>query len=335
MKPPVFNTEDQLPLFKQIVRYISMEIEKGVYDKGFRLLSINDFSEKYNVARDTVERAYKELKKEGYITSSMGKGYFVIGGKEDKLKVLLIFNKLSSYKKIVYYSLLETLGDQARVDLQIHHYDPALLKEIVENNLGKYHYYVIMPHFFQPADEETFQQTLNKIPAGELVLLDKNLSGFTENIAVFQDFRNDTADALESEKKSMDKYLHFTVVFPENINHPPEIIEGIKTFCKRNNKTFQQVEYVDEIALEAGTVYIVISEDDLALLIKKLRKSPFEMGKDLGVISFNETVLKELLDITVITTDFEMMGQKAAQLMLNREFLHVRNPFKMIKRSSL
>jgi len=62
---------------------------------------------------------------------------------------LLVFNKLSSYKKIVYESIIKTLGDKGKVDLHVHRYSPVILNEIISNNLGKYHYYVIMPHFLR------------------------------------------------------------------------------------------------------------------------------------------------------------------------------------------
>lgn len=41
--------------------------------------------------------------------------------------------------------------------------------------------------------------------------------------------------------------------------------------------------------------------------------------KDIGVISYNETPLKALLGITVISTDFEGMGKAAAKLVLSNK----------------
>jgi len=70
-------------------------------------------------------------------------------------------------------------------------------------------------------------------------------------------------------------------------------------------------------------------------LIKKVRLLRSQMGNDIGIISFNETVFKELLDITVITTDFEEMGDTAATLILRKDFRQVRNSFHLIKRLSL
>ena len=84
-----------------------------------------------------------------------------------------------------------------------------------------------------------------------------------------------------------------------------------------------------------GTVYIVTSEDDLALIIKQARVSNFVLGKDIGVISFNESVLKELLDITVVTTDFKEMGISAAKCISKGETAKIKNPFYLIQRGSL
>jgi DNA-binding LacI/PurR family transcriptional regulator len=60
-----------------------------------------------------------------------------------------------------------------------------------------------------------------------------------------------------------------------------------------------------------------------------------KLGQDVGVISFNETTLKELLEITVITTDFETMGRTAAALLLDKKQIKIKNPFYTIRRKSL
>jgi len=74
----------------QIASAIARDIEKGILAKDTKLPSINVFSKRYNVARDTIEKAYKELKNNGYIISVASRGYFVSGRKDSKIKVLLI-----------------------------------------------------------------------------------------------------------------------------------------------------------------------------------------------------------------------------------------------------
>ncbi|CAN5528880.1 GntR family transcriptional regulator [soil metagenome] len=324
------------PLVQQITRAIAKDIDRGILLRDTRLPSINDFSKQYGVARDTIERAYKRLKSQGHIVSVAGNGYFVAGKNDSRLQILLIFNKLSSYKKIVYDSFLAALGKKAKVDLQIHHYDPHILKEIIEANLGKYHYYVVMPHFFHKVNLAECRAIIEMIPANELVILDKKMKGLKgKHIEVYQDFKKDIYCTLTAANDLLKKYKKLIMVLDKQYNHPLEIIEGTRQYCNENKKTLTVISDCKNEVLKAGTTYIVTTESDLAELLKSIRSSRFVLGKHIGVISFNETVLKELLDITVITTDFEAMGKTAADCILNKEIKAVNNPFYMIPRNSL
>ena len=61
------------------------------------------------------------------------------------------------------------------------------------------------------------------------------------------------------------------------------------------------------------------------------------MGKEVGVVSYNETPLKKIIlnGITTISTDFQMMGEKAAQMILEPSTEHVAIPFYLTLRASL
>lgn len=109
----------------------------------------------------------------------------------------------------------------------------------------------------------------------------------------------------------------------------------MRFFCNYAKKEFIFKEQIDGEILQGETAYVVVEETDLAELVKKTRQSSFTLGKEIGIISFNETTLKELLGITVITTDFETMGRTAAALLLDNKKIKVKNPFYMIRRESL
>lgn len=324
------------PKYKQIIQSIINDIERGILKVDEQLPSINELSEEHLLARDTVERAYRELKEQGYIVSVHGKGYFVASNEIKKIKVLLVFNKLSSYKKIIYYAFLKGLGDKATVDLQIHHYDAHLFEEIINKNLGKYNYYVIMPHFFHGADKGEYMPAIKRIPKEELVILDKDLPGLEgKYLAVYQDFSKDIFKALESAVDLLAKYQKLVLIFPFGEHYPIEIMQGFRLFCNCYNKDFAILETTFDEIPSPGTAYLVVEETDLADIIKKSRGLDLALGQDIGIISFNETTSKELLDITVVTTDFEMMGFMAATLLLERKHAKVKNPFQVIRRGSL
>ena len=331
-----FNPKDKTPKYKQIVQSVITDIERGVLKNNEQLPSISELSVEYYLARDTVEKAYRELRERGYITSVQGKGYYVQTNTNARLKILLVFNKLSSYKKIIYYAFLKALGDKATVDLQIHHYSAYQFGEIMAKNLGKYNYYVVMPHFTQDLDKADFMKVLESIPAGELVLLDKDVPELAGSpLSVHQNFAKDICDALENAQDLLAKYSRMVLILPSDGNYPVEITHGFRTFCINYNKEFSIKENALNESLQAGTAYVVVEETDLSELVKKVRQSNYQLGHEIGIISFNETTLKELLNITVITTDFDAMGYTAASLLLDNKRIKVKNPFYMIRRGSL
>ena len=328
------NEKDKTPKYKQIVNAIVNDIERGYYKKNDQLMSITELSIEHLLSRDTVEKAYRELKRLGFIESVHGKGYFVKASRENKMRVLLVMNKMSSYKKLIYYALLKGLGENSIVDLQIHNYSADSFEDIIDRNLGKYNYYVVMPHFLE--SKEIFLPILNKIPKSELLLLDKYVHELKDVPTIYQDFEQDIFSAFEKNLTKIKKYNKLYLIFPDDNNYPAEIMKGFRTFCAYNNlsaKVFSSAEsaLADH---ENNVLYVVIEESDLADVIKYSKKNELILGKDMGIISFNETTLKEVLDITVITTDFEAMGRRAAEVVLQKIFVSEKNPFYIINRGS-
>jgi len=68
----------QEPLYMQIKRHLIRQIENGILLPGDRLPATRDLAEQMGVARISVVAAYDDLKAEGYITSQVGRGTFVL-----------------------------------------------------------------------------------------------------------------------------------------------------------------------------------------------------------------------------------------------------------------
>jgi len=331
-----FNPAAMTYKFEQVRDEVIRCIESGELSQDDLIPSIGDICDRFQISKVTVGRAYKHLQALGYISFLRGRGFYVNGSKMPKLKVLLVFNKLSPYKMLVYKGLLETLSQHAKIDLQLHYYDPKILGDIIQENLGKYDKYVIMPHFSQETALADYLPIIRRVPAHKLVLLDKRLPDLQEkHLAVYQDFENDIYFALESVAEQMQKYRGLALVLPPKSHHPPEIIAGVKKFCEQAHLAFVCVDSVGALKLVRGLAYMVIEDEELSSLLKLTRQKGLNAGSDIGIISFNETVLKELLHITVFTTDFEEMGRTAGTMILKNNRLRIRSHFKVIKRDSL
>jgi DNA-binding LacI/PurR family transcriptional regulator len=78
-------------------------------------------------------------------------------------------------------------------------------------------------------------------------------------------------------------------------------------------------------------------ENDLVTLIERALKLNLVIGKEIGIVSYNETSLKRIIlnGITTISSDFELMGEKAAALILDKRLAQEEVPFHLTMRASL
>jgi DNA-binding transcriptional regulator YhcF (GntR family) len=65
------------PKYLQLANCIVKAITEGVLKENDVLPSINELSFEFEISRDTAEKGYKHLKKNGVLGSVPGKGYFV------------------------------------------------------------------------------------------------------------------------------------------------------------------------------------------------------------------------------------------------------------------
>ncbi|RRQ49607.1 GntR family transcriptional regulator [Maribacter algicola] len=339
------NPKSRKPKYLQIVDSIIENIASDNFKIDQKLPSINNLSEEFYLSRDTVEKAYNILKEQKVIVSIKGKGYFVNRTPLiAKTNILFLINKLSNYKMKVYNSFVAHAGAKAYVDLQVYHCDEGLFLNLLNKNFGAYDYYVVMPHFKTDSLNHVsttpdVEKALAKISKDKLVLLDNN-KGPSEDIflQIYQDFQEDIYNALNDGIEKILGYNKLVLVYPEKsvYPYPKRILHGFRKFCVQHHLDFEIYDEIyDEMILKKGDLFIVIEENDLVNLLKRIREKDLVLGKEIGVISYNETPLKELLGITVISTNFVKMGQHAAEGILNKKGGNFKNEFNFIDRNSI
>ena len=332
-----FDEFSATPKYQQLANSIIKGIEDGKLQTDDVLPSINEVSFEFEICRDTVEKGYKYLKKQGIIGSIPGKGYFIKSVEVNKtIKIFLMFNKLSPHKKIIYDSFVNTLGDSATIDFYIYNNDLGLFKKLLQNSKTDYNYYVILPHFIEGG--ETAHNIINTLPKEKLILLDKVIPGVTGNFgAVYENFEKDIYVALEKALDHLAKYQTIKIVFPENSYYPVEILKGFSAFCEKYTFSYKIVSDISVEEINKGDVFINLMDNDLVVLIQRILESKLKVGKDVGVISYNETPLKKIIlnGLTTISTDFEEMGIETAKIIQEGVLRHTHVPFSLTLRKSL
>jgi DNA-binding transcriptional regulator YhcF (GntR family) len=332
-----FDYYSATPKYLQLANSVINAISEGKLKKDDPLPSINELSFEFEISRDTAEKGYKHLKSLGIIGSVAGKGYFIkCTDIHQQLKIFLLFNKLSFHKKVIYDAFVKALGDNALVDFYIYNNDYSLFKKLIQNRKEDYTHFVIIPHYTD--GEEDVIDILKELPMDRLVLLDKLVPAFKGPYgAVYEQFDRDLTDALEAALPQLEKYQTLNIIFSEDSYHPREILRGFTIFCRQYAFQYNIIRNIEETEVAAGHMYLNLMENDLVVLIEKIMAAQLEVGKDVGVISYNETPLKKIIlnGISTISTDFEQMGQTAARLVLQYSNEKIRNPFGLTLRASL
>jgi len=195
---------------------------------------------------------------------------------------------------------------------------------------------VIIPHFLNGGDNA--YEFINIIPKNKLLLLDKKIAGLDDGYsAVYENFEQNIYSALEEAIQPLSKYETLKIVFPDYTYHPKEILKGFYRFCHQYAFNSKVVSNIAEEIIQPGEVYINLMENDLVILIERILAQKLEVGKDVGVISYNEIPLKKIIlnGITTISSDFHWMGETAARIILENVPRQVEVPFRLTLRNSL
>ena len=89
----LINFQDSRPIYEQIVENFKMQIFKGILQEGDQMPSVRSLAVELSTNPNTVQKAYTELERQGFIYTVKGRGNFVKGD------VLLMENKKNELVK--------------------------------------------------------------------------------------------------------------------------------------------------------------------------------------------------------------------------------------------
>ena len=321
-----------IPKYKQIVGSIEDAIVKRMLKKGDKLPSLNSIKHQHALSRDTVLTAFNELKTRGIVQSIVGKGYYVISEDIDvSQKIFLLFDEFNSFKEDLYNSFLAGLGASVQVDIFFHHFNLEVFNKLINDNVGDYSNYVIMP-----ANLKGAENVIKRLPNDKVYILDQMPSELMEYPSIYQNFKNDVYEGLLAGRKQIKNYKKVILLYDKE-RQPLGILEGFNLFCNDYAIQNEVIETLSNRVLSKGELYILLDDKNLIRIIKRTKEQNFKLVKDLGIISYNDTLLKEVVEggVTTISTDFTLMGERLAKMILNKEFAQVENPNSLIIRKSL
>lgn len=88
----LINYQDSRPIYEQIVENFKTQMYKGILQEGDQMPSVRSLAVELSTNPNTVQKAYTELERQGFIYTVKGRGNFVKGDvllKENKKNELV------------------------------------------------------------------------------------------------------------------------------------------------------------------------------------------------------------------------------------------------------
>lgn len=324
---------NMLSKHEQLVHGVIEAIDSGALSVGDKLPSINEMVSELGYARKTIVKAYEELKGRGLVESKKLKGYFIISAETKViLKIALLLFAFHRFQEEFYNTFRKELGKRFQIDVFFHHNNITMFETIFNNIRGKYGMYVVAP-----IPDLAITPLLESIAPQKLLIIDRYLPMPRGYSYISQEFEETTYLNLVELLPEIKKYKHFVLFFSNDRDYPEGILSAFQRFVSDFKISGSIEENYSQGTLKKGNLYFFISDTYLWEVLRDCRNNEHVVGKDVGILSHNDHLVKEIVfgGITTISTDFKDMAKRSADHIKNQSATYTIMPMKLIRRNSL
>jgi DNA-binding transcriptional regulator YhcF (GntR family) len=318
---------------EQLVNGILSAIQNKELAQGDMLPSVNNLINEFGFARETIAKAYKDLVKRGIVESKNRVGFFVSNmNVKQHLKVALVLFAFDAFQETFYKVFRSKLGKDVHLDVFFHHNNIDVLDSTIQSIRGRYAMYVVAP-----IPHKRTAAILDTLPMDKFLMIDRFEKIAGDHAYVAQEFKESSYKVFEELSETIKRYDEMIYYHRPAADTPIEILQAFKAFVKNYRIKHEiRAEYIPG-TLEKGKVYFTINNTELWSMLKDCKLQGLKPGKDVGILSHNDEVVKELIfdGITTYAADFRAMAEKAADFVLKRKKIQEIIPTVLIRRKSL
>jgi len=318
---------------EQFVQGFINAVDNKAISKGDLLPSVNCLVTELGFARETIAKGYRELISRGIVESKNRIGFFLAKTKtRSQLRIALIIFAFDSFQEVFYKTFRDRLGKQVHIDVFFHHNNLDILESIVDRVRGKYGMYVVAP-----IPHKRAAALLETLPANKFLMVDRFITMQGDFSSITQEFYQSSYNAFYELTPAIKKFGRMIYYHRPNADTPEEILNAFTEFVRvQKIKHAIRPEYVPG-SIEAGNVYFTINNAELWMMLKDAKEKKLKLGKDVGILSHNDEIVKEIIfdGITTYSTDFKLMAEKSADFILKRKPVRAIIPTVLIRRGSL
>jgi len=308
-------------------------INDKLLSKGDSLPSVNSLMKELGFARETIAKGYKELMSRGIVESKNRIGFYVAHeDTKQTLKLALVIFAFDSFQEVFYKTFSNGLGKDVHIDVFFHHNNITVFENIISTVRGKYGMYVVAP-----IPHKKTAGILATLPMSKFLMVDRYEPIPGDYSYVVQEFEKSSYKAFVALKEVIRGYKEMVYYYRPSTDTPVEILNAYKKFVKDHKiKGVIRTEYIPG-SIEKGKVYFTINNTELWAMLKDCIAKKFVIGKEVGILSHNDDMVKEIIcnGITTYSTDFKIMAEKAADFVRTRKKIQEVLPTVLIRRQSL
>lgn len=327
-----------VPKHVQISNAFLRAIENGTIIHGDVLPTSKALASALHISHKLVERIYAALKEQSiFIRIPRKTSYTVPAEFLRKEKLIVLFNTFSGPEKLIFDNFAHALTGRYIIDFHVYNNDYKSFQQIVTAALkAEYLKFIIIPSF--EGNDDKGYAVINAIPKEKLVIvdqLDARIEG--EFNAVYEDFEKDIYEGLKQLNEELKKYSTIKLLYTDNCHYPRKIIDGFSKYCLDHAFEHNIFTSIDAEVIKQNVVYVCLDENDLILFVDKVLRTAFQIGTDIGVVSYHDTLVKKFIrkGITTISIDLRGMGNIAAEMVRSNEIKKTLVPCAVISRPSL
>lgn len=329
------------PLFKQLMAYIEDQIRSGLFPPDKPLPSLNAMAIQTGLSKETVIKAYANLCRGGVINSLPGKGYFVREGYlSGKPSLFVLMDKLSLHQQDIIGGIMEELSGRADITIRMHYQDIGQFESELSKALDRYDWYLVFPHFsIDKCTQEKALRLLKTIPFEKLIIMDRLIDGAPQMVgASYQSIEQDIPAMLTPVLDDIRKYDNLRYISLSVSLYGDLVAETIRKFCDEHSVPVDILKEVPSVIRKKDLFFVSGSRLDrrLSELIRNMSASGLTIGKDVGLICYNDFPLNEFIlgGLTTLSTDFFQMGRTAGEMVLSGNLSKVHSPCSLIRRNT-
>jgi GntR family transcriptional regulator, arabinose operon transcriptional repressor len=318
--------------YQELKNFFIHRIRSGELSHNARLPSEPELTKRYNLSRNTIRQAMKELENEGYLYRVRGKGTFVKTKNPEVSKkiALIIFDTEYSTHPLVAGMIrgLDTVFSEHGYMLDILASHRTGLEADIMKLANNYDGFIIGAW---QIDKNIIKTLMQK---GIPHLFVKNyFPGLKEN-AVLIDFEKAGNMIVEHLAKFGHKNIALLYA-GEKINLSRDFKIGVMTACLDNGIKMRQENIIDigftcdrvkkavDFLLESDdrvSAIITLDDDIAGMVIQQLGSKGLKVPEDISVTGCNDMPIASLISprLTTLSVPINELGRKSAEILLKR-----------------